>query len=109
MTRRHLVAVAILGALIGLWISPGRAYAGQVEPADRDVKRLSVTYAEPVDRRAVFVEMNDGSAWMLRPCRSEDARTCYWDARRFGNGVGRSFVVLRGRVVYVNIDRIAQR
>lgn len=104
MTRRHLVAVAIIGALIGLWISPGRAYAGQVEPADRDVKRVHVTYVEPIRGRRLFVELNNGAAYKLRPCRFEDSRGCYWDAATRGNGRGRSFVVVSGRVLYVNID-----
>lgn len=30
MSRRHLALVAIAGAMIGAWLSPGRAYAAPV-------------------------------------------------------------------------------
>jgi len=29
--------------------------------------------------------------WMTRPCATEDSVNCYWNARRAGNGQGRSF------------------
>jgi hypothetical protein len=34
----------------------------------------------------------------LPPCPSEDSDNCVWDARTMGNGLGRSFVVLEGRL-----------
>lgn len=101
MTRRHLVAVAILGALIGLWISPGRAYAVQLEPADRHVETVRVTYVEPaIGPQDLYVELNNGATYALKPCRFEDGRQCYWDADARGNGVGSSFIVVSGRVIY---------
>lgn len=100
MTRRHLVAAAILGALIGLWISPGRAYAEQLEPADRNVSTVRVSYVEPSGARRLYVELNNGAAYRLSPCRVEDGRHCYWDADDRGNGAGRSFVRVSGRTVY---------
>jgi len=36
----------------------------------------------------------------LRPCVTEDASDCYWDADVMGNGEGRSFVNLDGVVYY---------
>lgn len=33
MTRRHLVAVALLGAFLGWWLSPGRGYDVTPAPA----------------------------------------------------------------------------
>jgi hypothetical protein len=112
MTRRHLAGVAIVGALIGAWISPGRAYAAeQVEPisrekiSDRDFpgrtpeKNLRVTYVEPIGARRLHVELNNGAAYLLNPCRTEDGRHCYWDADARGNNLGRSFVVVAGRVI----------
>lgn len=33
--------------------------------------------------------------WMVTPCQSEDSVGCYWDAKRMGNGEGRSFYTFR--------------
>lgn len=98
-TSAHLIAVAIVGALIGLWISPGRAYAVQLESADRDVSAVRVSYVEPVGARRLYVELNNGAAYRLNPCQSEDGRQCYWDADARGNNLGRSFVAVAGRVI----------
>lgn len=101
MTRRHLAAVAILGGLVGLWISPGRAYAVPIEPADHHVTTLRVTYVEPaVGPQDLYVELNNGATYALKPCRVEDGRQCYWDADARGNGVGRSFVRVSGQLIY---------
>lgn len=40
-------------------------------------------------------------ALRVGPCEYEDSRNCYWDAGRMGNGVGNSFVDLRGKAFYV--------
>lgn len=96
----HLVAVAIVGALIGLWISPGRAHGVQLEPADRNVDTVRVSYVEPVGARKLYVELNNGAAYRLNPCRHEDGRQCYWDAGDRGNGAGSSFVRVSGRLIY---------
>ena len=39
-----------------------------------------------------------------KPCKTEDSKgPCYWDARKHGNGKGRSFTVTKdGRVIYRN-------
>lgn len=105
VTLRQLAGLAILGALIGLWISPGRAFADQIEPADHNVKTVRVTYAEPINRVALYMELNNGATYKLRPCRMEDGSGqrggCYWDAGNRGNGIGDSFAVLpSGRFVY---------
>lgn len=78
MTRRHLVAVALVGALVGLWISPGRAYAVELEHAAHTAAATSPG---------------------LPACRVEDGsgqRACVWDARHAGNGAGRSVVIRHG-------------
>lgn len=104
MTGRKLAGVALIGALIGAWTSPGRAYAGQLEPADRDVSHIRVSYVEPVGRVALYVELNNGATYRLRPCRLEDGSGqrggCYWDAGDRGNGIGDSFAVISGRLIY---------
>lgn len=40
------------------------------------------------------------SVVVLMPCDTEDSDNCYWDAEQQGNGVGKSFVVLDGKVYY---------
>lgn len=103
MSRRMLAGVALFGALIGGWLSPGRAYAEQIEPADRDVRTVRVAYVEPVGRVALYVELNNGATYRVRPCVFEDGsgqRMCYWDASDRGNNVGDSFAVIAGRVLY---------
>lgn len=99
-TGRQLLALAIVGALIGLWLSPGRAYAVQLESADRQVDTVRVTYVEPVGARKLYVELNNGAAYRLNPCRVEDGRQCYWDAGDTGNGAGSSFVRVSGRIIF---------
>lgn len=104
MNGRKLAGVALIGALIGGWISPGRAYADQLEPADRDVRTVRVSYAEPVGRVALYVELNNGATYRLAPCRFEDGSGqrggCFWDASDRGNGIGDSFAVISGRFIY---------
>lgn len=99
-TGRQLAGLALAGALVGAWLSPGRAYAVQLESADRPVETVRVTYVEPVGARRLYVELNNGATYRLNPCRYEDGRHCYWDAGTAGNGAGSSFVVVAGRVIY---------
>ena len=44
-----------------------------------------------------------------RPCPYEDSRSCVWDARHRGNGLGRSFAVDRRGGVHVVSHRTAHR
>lgn len=98
-TAGHLIAVAIIGALIGLWLSPGRAYAADPIPGGaRDVVALDAGPAGP----AITVHLSNGAADVLRPCKFEDGRHCYWLASERGNGIGRSLIVTRGRVHHVS-------
>lgn len=96
MFRRTLTAAALSAVLAP--VAPATAH--QLEPADRHVETVRVSYVEPVGRRALYVELNNGAAYRLKPCRFEDGRMCYWDADDRGNGIGRSFVVVSGRIVY---------
>lgn len=68
-TRRQLAGVALFGATLGLWVSPGRAYSSP----------------QP-------------DTTTLRPCVYEDSSDCFWDARKRGNHQGRSFVNIDGHV-----------
>lgn len=38
----------------------------------------------------------------LLACEAEDSTNCYWDAAGRGNGQGRSFVNLDGKVLYLD-------
>jgi hypothetical protein len=37
------------------------------------------------------------------PCAEEDSTDCYWDAASRGNGIGRSFVDIAGKVYYQEV------
>jgi hypothetical protein len=97
MFRRTFVAVALSGAVLAP-VAP--AAAVQLESADRQVDTVRVTYVEPIGRRALYVELNNGAAYRLKPCRYEDGRMCYWDAGDRGNGIGSSFVRVSGRIIF---------
>lgn len=84
-------------------LAPAPAHAEKLEPADRDVHTVRVTYVERFRVGTLaYVELNDGSTWHLRPCKFEDGRHCYWDAGTFGNHIGRSFIVVRGTRLFTN-------
>lgn len=40
------------------------------------------------------------SEHQLPPCPTEDATNCHWDAAHQGNGHGRSFDSIQGRITY---------
>lgn len=94
-----LMAIAALAIVLGT-IAP--SHAVQLEKADREVSTVRVSYVEQVSARRIFVELNNGAAYRLSPCRYEDGRHCFWDAGSAGNGIGRSFVVVAGRVLYTD-------
>jgi len=94
MIRRTLLLA------LALALAPSTAHAEQLEPADRTVSTVRVTYVEPTNTRAIYVELNNGATYKLKPCRVEDGRHCFWDAASVGNHTGHSFVVVAGRVIY---------
>lgn len=85
-TVPQLVALAIVGALIGLWISPGRAYAA---PAPQQL-----------------------AAHTIEPCAWEDGSgqvLCVWAGHIMGDGVGRSAVVRHGGTDRMTFRYISSR
>lgn len=95
-----MIRSLVAAGLTAVCLAPSApAAAVQLEAADRHVDTVRVTYVEPVGRRGLFVELNNGAAYRLQPCRVEDGRHCYWDADDRGNNLGRSFVVVAGRVI----------
>lgn len=90
-----VVAAAVLGSLIGLWISPGRG----VDTVDVIAPRAAHTAPAGLPR------------WVTRPCAEEDSLNCRWDARDQGNGHGHSFIVreVPGRAHMVCVFYVAPR
>lgn len=81
------------------WIAPGI-----VEPPIRFRKSPRVTYAEQVvGTPFLWAEFNDGRVVILRPCKVEDGRRCWWDAANRGNGIGTSFVSYGGRLTFIDL------
>lgn len=83
-------------------VTAGKAV--RLEAPDKRVKKLRVAYAERDAHgkgEAMLVEFNNGSLWAFTQCKQEDSRNCSWNAKRAGNGVGKSFVDLRGKTYYV--------
>lgn len=83
-----VLAAALVGALLGAWISPGRAYAGPDTTAPAAVVK----------------------AW--KPCKYEDGsgqRRCVWDARHMGNGEGHSVKIIHGGTDSAKYVRISHK
>lgn len=95
---RAVLRAVIVTLLVGAWLTgPGRtepAAPAAVVSASAEVIHPHITHREHSAPRRLYVEVNDGSAHTLRPCREEDSRRCYWDSRTRGNGVGHSFAAV---------------
>lgn len=101
--RALLVTVAAVVATL----VPAAGHAVQVEPATSHPAHVRVSYLEPMTRGRVWLELNNGAAYRLKPCEWEDSRGCYWDAGTSGNGHGHSFVTVRvaGRACTLYVSR----
>lgn len=73
----------------------------QIEKKDRKVKVRKVTYTERWRGGRLYAELNNGATFAFVPCRYEDSNNCYWDATRRGNGIGRSYIQLRGKTLFI--------
>jgi hypothetical protein len=97
-----LIFIVAVGAFLGLWLSPGRAYSA--EPYGGCDEAWQAPHSEGADWcrehgwtvRSRFVIGPKG--WLranrLPDCRQEDSLNCWWDAKARGNGKGRSFVIV---------------
>lgn len=97
MTARHLVAVAIVGALVGLWVSPGRGYSLEA-PAGASVP-CDEAWRYPGTAGAAACASLELTADRMPRCVAEDGSgqaRCVWDARHMGNGEGQSVVIRHG-------------
>jgi hypothetical protein len=103
---KKLIAAASIALAAGLTTfvaSPADAAprAVRLEPPVRHVKHVKVTYVHKSKSYPKWVEFNTGSLWSLPRCKHEDSRNCFYDAKRRGNGKGRSFADIKGKTYYV--------
>lgn len=89
------LAATLAATAAALVMAPAVAHADPVPDAPGGVY-LQVVNQAPVGPR-VTVTLSNGRTDVLRPCRFEDGRHCYWDGGTRGNGHGDSFVVTGGR------------
>lgn len=99
----RMLALVVLAAGLTLTVSPAQAAPGgavRLEPPTQHVSHVRIISVTPARAHRVRVGFNTGSLWSLKACRSEDSNNCYWDARKRGNGHGRSFATIHGRTYY---------
>jgi hypothetical protein len=80
----------------------GRRYGNgsvRIRCADHPVSTPALTRTLGRGGDRLYAEFNNGAAFLLAPCRQEDSKHCFWDARRRGNGFGTSFVSLYGKIL----------
>lgn len=105
MIRSMLATVyaLLIGALLASFLTVAMPHAANAEAhqikAGHTPAQVTVTKAVHVGKRYVVV-LNTGGVWVTDPCKMEDSRNCYWDARHRGNGKGRSFFDLHGTAIY---------
>lgn len=99
----------LLTALVFLAAPASRA----AEPVPNTTPGLYVSNVIPVsglvpgsESAKIVVILSNGKVDVLSPCRYEDGRHCYWAASARGNRQGRSFIVTRGRIFYLNLAGI---
>lgn len=93
--------------LFAVFVPPkADAAVTQVEKRDRPVKAVKVVYAERLEGGRLYYELNNGATFVTTACQYEDSRNCWWNAGKRGNGVGHSFVDLKGRALYLDGLRI---
>lgn len=102
-TLRWMLALALLAAVVLLWLNPYRADAALIREADQRVSVLRVTNMDRVGARRIKVTLNNGSVWMTRPCRVDPGspRDCY--QRRVNKYKSAPYVRLdTARIIRVN-------
>lgn len=101
MLKLIVATVLALGGLT-LVSQPAQAATGAVrlEAPVRSASPVKFVGVKYVSSTRVHVRFNTGSKWSVPTCKHEDSSNCYWDAKRRGNGHGRSFVALKGKVYY---------
>lgn len=104
---RHFIVITLAGVLLVLTLlamSVKAAHADPVVDHDPDLYVYQIQKVAPNSNSGILlVTLSNGKMDALRPCKYEDGTHCYWVASRMGNGIGRSFIVTRGILFYVNL------
>lgn len=98
LTVRIAAVVCVIAGLLGATVAQADARAVRIDAPETEQTRNPVIWVEHVQTRWYYVELYDGSEWMVTRCRYEDSHNCYWNAKKRGNHRGHSFVDLRGNV-----------
>lgn len=73
------------------------AEADPTPPPGLHVTRIVYIDSGPwADTGRMIVTLSNHKSDVLKPCRTEDGRHCYWNAQIRGDGRGDSFIVTRG-------------
>lgn len=89
-----IIAAAVVFAFIG-GTAPAEARVVQLtKPQIEKIGHDPVMYVKHVKGPWLYIELADGSSWMATPCKYEDGRNCWWNAKRRGNHHGRSYLTI---------------
>lgn len=99
--RTIALVVVSLGLTFGL-VGVANAQIAMIDGPDQEVMRHNyiTSHVHIKGTRWTYVTLRDGSEWAASPCRQEDSRNCWWNARVRGNGLGTSFLNLNGHYHY---------
>lgn len=76
----------------------------QLKCATHHVHHRAVVYFRHIKGGNAFVRLNNGAEFFLVPCAYDElvaGKPCYWNAETRGNGLGRSFVNVYNRTIYL--------
>lgn len=97
--------IALVAAMLALVLAPSTARAAGVGDPTPPPRGLYVARTEQViGTNLLSVTLSNGAHAVLKPCRFEDGRNCYWDASIRGNHRGRSLIVMKGHVFKMGHD-----
>lgn len=101
MTKTLKTAAIALTVMLGLIFNALPAQAAGI-PQIKGVPTISATAwkkMSPYQKRLVTDRSKSKAA--LPACKYEDSANCFWNAKKKGNGKGRSFIDLRGTAIYL--------
>lgn len=104
-SKTRPLAAALLLLLITLavmFVKADKAHADPVVNTNPDLYVVRIV-AIPERPNQIWIKMSNGDTDVLKPCRYEDGRHCYWNGGERGNHHGQSFLVTRGRIFYVEV------
>jgi hypothetical protein len=101
--KKALATLALTAGVIGGTAAHADARAVQVDgPTHEVIHHNYITYHTHIKgMNKTYIELRDGSEWVATPCRAEDSRNCWWNAKVRGiGGQGHSFLNIRGNYHY---------